>query len=54
MAADVTELGVRLTGEDFAAIATEELDGGGAGMVNGRSGHRFLLLFRWERDTVGL
>lgn len=29
MASEVTELAVRIAGEDFAAVAAEELDGGG-------------------------
>lgn len=31
LAAEVTELAVGITGEDFAAVATQELDGAGGG-----------------------
>lgn len=35
LAPEVTELAVGVTGEDFAAVATEELDGGGGGGADG-------------------
>lgn len=50
-AAEITKLAVGITGEDFATVAAEELDGGGLGGVRRRSYHSgFGLVYKksWE------